>query len=108
MGNTNNVIFDKIIEYIKLGDYTKAYEFSLESKCEEKSQIKKLNCFRILLACINDKTHLPTYEFSWNSANSSQTELKLRDSKMKKNIDCCNEMFDELKQLCFKYQQSKK
>lgn len=107
MCNTIDNVFEKIIEYIKLGEYIKAYELSLKSECDDKNQMNELHCFRVLLACINNEIYLPTYEFKWNLTSSNDIDLQLNHSKMKNNINCYSEMFKELKNLCYKHHHSK-
>ena len=87
---------------VKSGNYLQAYEYAIANECIEKEQINHLHCFRSLLACVNNITHVPSHQFSWDSKDLDHNKTPLNYEKIDKSLLCHHQMFDELKKMCNK------
>lgn len=99
-------IVENIRNLVQEGSYIAAYEYAKNHDSNDKEHMKLITCFRSLLACVTNGP-VPKYEFSSISPDPGEYSSPLDYEKITNKLDCYNEMFNQLKELCRKQSISK-
>ena len=102
MGVHDESIISDIKELIANGKYKEAYEYSISIKSRNLKQNNTVQCFRYLLACLNEQENIGMNEFTWEIKDVESYKAGIDFMRKEYNIDCQKRMFKDLRELCKK------